>query len=150
MFNILFGITGYAQFTPIAPCRGLPPDISNEATEDYAGWDDVFGETWISLSEIEAIDWDVRALDRRPHEYRRDASGQLVYTGKGIVRSMPRPYTELVEGETWQDGESVYRVEKMARRDALNADWQLLFRLMRALSEESDRDHVRLVVWFNH
>jgi len=56
MFSCLFGMKPYAQFTSIAPNRGLPGDISEEASDDYLTWEEACGETWISWPEIQAVD----------------------------------------------------------------------------------------------
>jgi len=145
MFSWLFGIEPYAQFIPIVPKRGLPGDISEEASDDYLTWEEACGETWISWPEFQAINWDEEALDRRPHEYSLDASGQLLYTGK----SAPRTSDIVAEGNTWQIGENVYKVERIARRKALSRDWRLLFCLMETLATEYGNDAVRLAVWFD-
>ena len=145
MFSCLFGVPPYAPFEPIAAGRGLPKDLSEEASDEYLTWEDAFGESWITWSEIERIDWSEEVLDGRPHEYRPDASGTLVYAGK----SGPREGDPLEEGRTWQRGETTYRVERVARRDVLNAPWELLFRLMETLAQEYGGDSVRLVVWFD-
>lgn len=148
MFSSLFGVTGHSiRFTPVAPGRSLPLDISEEAGNDYLTWDDcVMGETWISWMEIQEIDWDEEAVDGRPHEYVPDGSGGLVFARK----SAPSSADAIVEGNTWQVGESVFRVEKVARRESLRRDWQLLFRLMEDLAAEYGDDSVRMVVWFDY
>ncbi|MDQ2799891.1 MAG: hypothetical protein M3Y13_09630 [Armatimonadota bacterium] len=145
MFSCLFGIQPYAQFNPVAAGRGLPCDISEEASDDYLTWEEACGETWISWPEIQVIDWDEEALDRRPHEYSLDDSGQLLYTGK----SAPLASDIVVEGNTWQIGENVFKAERIARRKALSHDWRLLFRLMETLAAEYGNDAVRLAVWFD-
>ena len=147
MFSSLFGVTSsFARFSPVAPDRGLPKDISERASDDYLTWECVTGETWISWLEIQAIDWDEEGMDGRPHEYAPDNTGQLVYVGKAA----PGPTDVIEAGNTWQAGESVFIVEKTSRREGLRRDWQLLFRLMEALAAEYGPDGVRMVVWFDY
>src|ERR1051326_2445570 len=63
-FSSLFGIRDRVGFRPIAPWRGLPADISDEARKDYEkGTTDskessYRGESWITWSEIKNIDWE--------------------------------------------------------------------------------------------
>ncbi len=145
MFGSLFGVA-MSHFVPVAPNRGLPSDISEEASDDYLTWDCVMGETWISLPEIQAISWDEEAVDYRPHEYIPDETGRLVY----VSRDKMKPTDPTEEGNTWQVGSSVFKVEKVPRSAFLKADWRLLFRLMENLAAEYGNDGVRFVVWFDY
>jgi len=146
VFSCLFGITDYAQFIPAAPERGLPADASEQVAQDYLNWEEPFGESWVSWPEIQAIDWEERALDSRPHAYRQDASGRLVYVSKAA----PRPGEVIEEGSTWQGGEHLYRVEKITRGSTLEAarGGLCLCGLMALLASEYGDANVRLVVWF--
>lgn len=145
MFGSLFGVTT-SRFTPIAPNRGLPSDISEQATDDYLTWECAMGETWVSWREIQAIAWDEEAVDYRPHEYIPDETGQLFF----VSRANPRAADPTEEGSTWQIGASVFRVEKISRNAFLRADWRLLFRLMEDCAAEYGEDCVRLVAWFDY
>ena len=104
------------------------------------------GESWILLQEIQGIDWDEQAVDRRPHTYEADASGEMVYIGK----SAPQEVSLMAEGTIWQVGSTLFKVEKVSRRESLTRDWQLLFRLMGELAADYGVDNVRLVVWFDY
>jgi hypothetical protein len=146
VFSCLFGVTDYARFVPVAPDRGLPADASEEAADDYLTWEKPFGESWVSWPEIQAIDWQESALDSRPHAYRQDASGQLVYVSK----SAPRTGEVIEEGSTWQGGERLCRVERITRGSTLDdaRGWRCLLGLMALLASEYGDANVRLVVWF--
>ena len=148
MFSSLFGGTffSFAQFRPIAADRGLPKDISEQASDDYLTWDCALGETWISWQETQEVDWDEQALDGRPHEYEVNDTGKTVYKGK----SAPQAMDIIEEGNSWQVGASLFKIEKVSRRESLTRDWQLLFRLMRELAADYGDDNVRLVVWFDY
>jgi hypothetical protein len=57
MFGNLFGQRNYAEFSPIAAGRGMPPDASEEV--QYAALDRaVVNPSWILWSEIKVIDWE--------------------------------------------------------------------------------------------
>ncbi|GAA3048442.1 hypothetical protein GCM10020229_69780 [Kitasatospora albolonga] len=163
-FGCLFGIRNHANFEPLAPFRGMPEDVA-EATR--AAWDpEAHGETWISWTELAAVDWDEPAgdVDGRIHEYRRAEDGRWTYHGKAgwsrefaRVAGLPdRPDVgyggvRWPEGTEWQDGDVSYRVERMRRRDAVPPDgsWAPVWAVMRTFAGLHGGDNVRLVVWFD-
>ena len=71
-FGMLFGVRNRAGFTPVAPDRGLPTDISDEVREhgnppegaDDDAWICYHSPTWISWAEVRAIQWEESALDK--------------------------------------------------------------------------------------
>ena len=146
LFSGLGGITlTVARFSRLPSYRGLPPDISREAGDDYLTSACVGGETWIGWPEITAIDWEEGAFGDRPR-------------GKVPGRNGPlAPARQNLPG-TSEDAMAEQNVEVTASVD-IGSDlrWReprfrlrrLLFRLMEDLADEHGRDGVRLVVWFD-
>ncbi|MDE2589117.1 MAG: hypothetical protein KGL95_05580 [Patescibacteria group bacterium] len=164
VFAWLFGVRWnsdnplHQDLPPVAAKRGLPADVSHEATRDYANTvalypTEYFGASWVTLGEVQAIDWE------QPIEERITASrhGQYPF-GTHYWRSefvqrhadlLPGPPDTLQPGMEWRVGDLDYRVEAMRRRDALDPGWQVLFRVMDTLASRwNDASLVRLVVWF--
>lgn len=161
-FGCLFGIKNFANFEPIAPRRGLPADLSVIATRDHLEWLDedtylepeeesrwtFYGETWIGLDEIKAIDWDEKgtALDQRVHEYKRNTEGNWSLESKSI---WPEG-TNLTQERAWEQDGTLYRIAKIQRKDVLSPDWKRLFQMMELLKEDvGSTSRVRLVIWFD-
>ena len=160
LFGCLFGVQNYAHFTPIAAERGIPDDASifgDELVEQ--GY---FSPTWIAWTEIQAIDWDELAElpDSRIHQYRRDEQGNLVYSGKSAWN---RAFAEqvghsMLEGlfgaRTWQEGQeweidgTIYRSERLRRRDVLSQEWEDLFATLAILAARYGDENVRLLACF--
>ncbi|MFF4082547.1 hypothetical protein ACFYZN_24500 [Streptomyces sp. NPDC001777] len=164
-FGCLFGIRNYAGFRPLAEERGLPPDASDGVRAELARWSDqVFGTTWITWAELRATDWTepAESADSRLHQYRRTADG-LEYVGKS---AWSRQFAEAVglpeqergrartwpEGSEWHIGDTVYRSERMSRRDAVEdrGEWAPVWTVMETLASQHGDDNVRLVVWFDN
>lgn len=60
LFGFLAGVRSYAVREPIAPNRGLPGDISVAVAQQYAEWDDdSHNNSWVSMAELLAVDYDV-------------------------------------------------------------------------------------------
>jgi hypothetical protein len=165
VFAWLFGVRWNADIPlhrdlpPVAAERGLPADVSYDTAHSYAETVSIlpkeyFGATWVSLAEVQAIDWD------QPIEERITASQQGQYPfGTQSRRSefvehhpdlLAGPADMLRPGMAWTMGDMEYTVDAMRRRDALKPDWQVLFRMMDALATRwtDGSSFVRLVVWF--
>ncbi|MEV0179664.1 hypothetical protein AB0I54_10245 [Streptomyces sp. NPDC050625] len=58
-FAYLFGARNFSgPWHPIAPDRGLPPDASTTPHTELSSWGTAaFGTTWLTWTEISAIDW---------------------------------------------------------------------------------------------
>ncbi|GAB5494652.1 MAG: hypothetical protein Phog2KO_48670 [Phototrophicaceae bacterium] len=117
-FACLFGVTNHARFTPIASNRGIPQDASEETySDEFLYMDSTYGQTWISLDEIEAIDWNEYAKknDKRVIQYHRDENGHWIKKYKSRL-----PHPEIIdrtrEGKT-QVGEILYEVRRMQRQE---------------------------------
>ncbi|WP_279581958.1 hypothetical protein [Fodinicola feengrottensis] len=167
-FGCLFGVRNYAKFGPIAADRGLPVDVSDVVRQDHAeSLEDMgFGDTWIGWDELKAVDWDefAEAPDSRIHQYERGAAGELRMVEKAV---WSRKFTEVAgitgpvggygernwpDGTEWVDGTTVFRAERLRRRDALSldsgGDWQPLWDACALLASVHGDENVRLVVWF--
>jgi hypothetical protein len=145
MFGSLFGVANHTHLSPVVANRGLPGDLSEEVIDTYVRCEeDSVAPTWITWAEIKAIDWNEEAVDGRPHQYKLNHDGQWNYAGKSAGSIVGR-----TEGDSWMVGETLYRIERIKRRDMLDARWQLLFDLMQRLAQEYGDEGIRLVVWFD-
>jgi hypothetical protein len=168
-FGCLFGVRNYANFRPVVPLRGAPADLSAPVRAELDDWGtDAHSVTWITWPEVEGVDWDepAEAPDDRIHEYRRMPDGSLVFASKAlwsarfaavIGRSdlgFAPGYGEpgRPEGTEWDDGDRLYRVERLRRSDAVAPDgaWQPVWAVMRVLAGLHGGENVRLVVWFDN
>jgi hypothetical protein len=162
-FGCLFGVRNYAGFRPLAPKRGLPPDIAELTANDAGRFTEKFGATWITWNELQSVDWDEPALhaDVRLHQFRRLDDGTWRFETKaswspvaeqlGITIEQGISGTKVFpEGSEWQIGDRLYRAERLTRRDAVppDGDWAIVWTMMSALAERHGPDNVRLVVWF--
>jgi hypothetical protein len=163
-FGCLFGVQNYAHFRPVAAERGLPEEVSG-AVRGQIARRDAFGVTWVTWTELKAIDWNEPAEypDSRIHIYERREHGELVYEQKSawnreFAKVVGHTIAEGVEGDRWwpesqewEIGGKVYRSERLRRRDAVSesSHWQFVFKVMEALALRFGDDGVRLVVWFD-
>ncbi|MFI2910394.1 hypothetical protein ACG2OD_19380 [Streptomyces sp. PDY-4] len=166
-FGCLFGVRNYANFRPLAADRGLPADASETVRAELgrlAEWpDQAYGTTWITWAELKEVDWGEPAekADSRLHQYRRTPDG-LRLTGKsawsprlaeavGLPGPVPGEAREWPEGSEWLIGDTLYRSERLRRRDAVpeTGEWKPVWTVMEALASQHGDDHVRLVVWFD-
>ncbi|MFE0631337.1 hypothetical protein ACFW3D_30820 [Streptomyces sp. NPDC058864] len=163
-FGCLFGVCDNEQFLPIAPLRGLPVDASNRVR---AGQEATAGRSagWVSWAEIKRVDWDEESArpDDRIHEYFREPQGDWQFAQRHV--SAPRRFIDLCgqpahiaarpgehfpAGSQWVDGDRMFRVDRLRRRDAVPDDeWGPVWTVMRTLADLHGDDDVRLVVWFD-
>lgn len=130
LFACLFGIRNYANFKPLFPSRGYPPDCSDTIIKEYGGeefsslddfltrcYDSLhgyalgfsYGLTWCSYKELQDID-----LDEKSEK-------TCIRTGKYITR-----------------------------REALdNFEFQELIQKMSDLAKRYGEEGVRMVVYFD-
>ncbi|MYS21273.1 hypothetical protein GA0115240_128517 [Streptomyces sp. DvalAA-14] len=153
------------RLRPLAAERGLPTDASETVRAEFGRWPgEVFGATWITWAEVKRVDWDEPAetIDRRVHRYQRTADG-LRYVGKavwdaghaealGTPDSISDPVEGWPEGTEWTVGDTVFRAQKIRRRDAVQpgGEWQPVWTAMETLASLHGDDNVRLVVWFDN
>jgi hypothetical protein len=170
MFGCLFGIENRVGFKPIAPDRGLPADISDEARknfeEEHAKYPQApFGATWITWSEIKTINWDEEPEEPKYYLYThyKGADEEIVGSSVGVCSSGEEAAQWLVlnaealgtygwkEGEMWEKDDRMYQVKKVTRKEAaLDEGWEILFKLMKRVAASSPDEDSRLVVWFTH
>jgi hypothetical protein len=168
-FGSLFGeglLGNGSGLRPIAPRRGLPPEVSTQVRVDAdRSIDGAFGHSWISWAEIQAIAWDELGdqPDRRIHIYTRDAGGTLHFETKALYdatfaeglqalagkEEAERQFSSTAwrAGAEWEFGGKIYRVERL-RRSETRGFWSGVFLLMEYLAHRFGADGVRLVVWF--
>jgi hypothetical protein len=175
-FGPFFGVRNYANFEPLAAERGLPPDPSRTVRSQFPEGDEPSGgegptsyhsHTWLRLDE--SIPWRSYARLEEPEGFSLDGWSRATNTSK---------YTrerELLEHRTdlrYSDGGSVfgdeqfetlkrelrvavgdYRFESYPRTLFDLAVWPWMHVLDAVDSfdrlRDRDRDHLRLVVWFD-
>ncbi|MBM2620535.1 hypothetical protein JIG36_34045 [Actinoplanes sp. LDG1-06] len=160
-FGLLFGVRNFAGFTPVAPGRGLPDDASAELLR-LRLTDDEHDHTWVTGTELAAIDWDAPAprVDDRIHQYQLTGD-RMVPAGKSgrngeawhavAGADADSRGSSYPEGTQWRSGSRIWRVERLRARDVLDADRELraLLETVRGLAGQHGGDNVRLVVWFD-
>ena len=160
-FGSLFGVKNYTNLPPIAPARGIPEDASEETKILYKAsiirCNSIFGETYITQSEIENIDWEEEAenYDDRVHTFVKGIEGWIpdgktLYTiysnekGKIIISKdtmLEKGKTEMIVGG------KLYKLKKLKRKECLTQSWLWLFYEMKELKKQYNE--VRLIVWFS-
>lgn len=168
-FGSLFGVRDSASFLPLAAHRGIPHDVSKEVQENLTGFEpwreELHSESWITWAELTAADWDEVAseVDNCVHEYHRSSDGSWTMHGRNTDLTR---FTELSgltdrrqlycagnvfpEGTEWPDGDRLFRVGRLRRKDAVPDDeWGAIWSVMRTLANLHGDDGVRLVVWFD-
>ncbi|MFD9501161.1 hypothetical protein [Streptomyces sp. NPDC060035] len=165
-FDCLFGVRG-GCFEPLAAGRGFPEDASRAATRAFREEGlDAHSPSWISWAELEAAAWDEPAalqVNPQAFEYRRGSDGDWVCCGWGTscerlaeltgtsLQTVARAGDRWPEGTEWVDGERLFRISRLSRRQAVrDEDWGDLWAVMRTLAKRHGPDHVRLVVWFDN
>ncbi|WP_326593169.1 hypothetical protein [Streptomyces brevispora] len=170
-FDCLFGVRNHAGFVPLAAERGLPELMSEAARTEFDDWGGTaHSPSWIGWNELKCVDWDEQAeiTDRRIHEYEA-VNGTWVLVSKAAwsarfaaLAGLPvDPTTGVIdgygrrdwpEGTEWRDGDRLYRVERMIRRDAVpqEGEWQPVWSVMEALAAVHGDGNVRLTVWFDN
>ena len=143
LFGSLFGVRNRTSFTPSAAARGLPVDTSPAVRED-SQWEGSYGHTWINLAELEAIDWDETGFDGLLHV------GPIGAAERQVTQAL-KPDSPLlgVEAE-WIENGVRRSVPRITRRAALEAEGQLVLKMMQLLGERYGSECVRVVVWFDN
>lgn len=110
------------------------------------------------------MDWDEVAneVDDCVHEYHRGPDGGWELYGRnsdlarfavlaGITdpQALYRAGRTYPEGTEWPDGDRLFRVARLRRKDAVpDSDWGAVWAVMRTLAGLHGDEGVRLVVWF--
>ncbi len=142
LFSGLAGITlTVARFSRLASYRGLPPDISREAGDDYLTSVCVIGETWTGWPEIRTIDWE-GDFGGGPDDFAPDENEPPTSARRSASSPVPVMAEQTIEViasiEVGSDLGGWQPQRRLRRR---------LFRLMAALAADYGPDSVRLVVW---
>lgn len=66
LFGFFADVRNYSAVPPLAECRGLPQDVSEEvhAEHEEMGWD-AHSTSWFAVDELRAFDYDQEFEDRR-------------------------------------------------------------------------------------
>ena len=65
-FAWLAGVRNYSALTPISRPRGLPSPVSATVAREYEAWSgDAHTPSWLSVAELQAVDYDQAIEDRR-------------------------------------------------------------------------------------
>lgn len=133
IYGCLFGVRNYANFKPLFPFRGVPPDCSEEIIRKYA--EGYQGITWCTYQELTEIDLDELS----------EAPDQRFYTeietpnGTALVKRFAENEVEKAQ------------CRYISRRKALNdPEFQQLMELMQVLSKQYGKNGVRMVVYFDY
>ena len=162
-FGCLFGVRNDAHFRPLAQGRGLPADVSDEARQ--LAYTQMLVPTWIGWSAIKAMDREESAKhpDARLRPFFRQPDGSLVAgNGKALVPRLtnypsayPGPLVDdpnlpiFEPAQEWEIDSVIWRTETLRRKDAFDAPWRALFRMMETMADAVGEHDVRLVVWFD-
>jgi hypothetical protein len=134
LFACLFGVRNLANFRPLFPARGAPPDCSREVFAQYREADYYNNLTWCTYQELLDIDRD--ELSDAPDSR--------------IVTSMDTPDGPVTLKRPPATPEEWSRRTSLSRGDALqNPEFQQLMELMAVLAKSYGTAGVRMVVWFD-
>lgn len=159
MFGLLFGVRNYSGFNPIAPNRGFPKYDKHQTSKsqnrietlrehDKYG-DDGHSVSWITLEEINKIDWTKTSdvYGERIHVYDSGDTETCSFTHSSELSD--DDLKTLENNHELKKNNKTYRLEKTKYFDALSDDWKALFDMMRALAKNDLPKNIRLVVWFD-
>jgi hypothetical protein len=147
MFGSLFGKRNYAEFTPIAEKRGVPPDASKSFKEDLSYWEG-HSATWITYKEIKAIKWNETGLKPCLSSKYKIKDGQFLREDASDNELTEEEQKSFYSGKSIEKNGYVYLPEILTRRSVLSWEWSLLFNIMCLLSEKYGDEEIRLVVFF--
>ena len=155
----LFGVDNWGGFEPLFPARGLPVDCAIlDYSKDALGRPlqpgDLEDPSWVSWSELRAVDWEVSAVarDQRITEFALRGGEEVE-----VTKSLNPRGLDWVREALHEDPESVVRTDGRAfrrlllkRKDCLaDTEFPLVMKLMACLAERFGEDSVRVVVWFD-
>ncbi|WIM92795.1 hypothetical protein ACTOB_004750 [Actinoplanes oblitus] len=161
----LFGIRNWNGWEPVAEGRGLPADVSEAVRKEYEHDAEIDraigGSTWVSWSELRALDMSVTPLARGVLEI--NENGSSLYHCYRVEDEWPADvvaeYGQPMVGESpitaaygsWQHGATTLTYKRVTRNDVLGTGtgWDHVFAIMRSLAKRFGEEGVRLVVWFD-
>ncbi|MFD7900560.1 hypothetical protein [Streptomyces sp. NPDC059743] len=164
-FGCLFGVRNYAGFRPLAPGRGLPPDLSSgmrTQLESSVATGDLTRASWVSWAELAALDpaatpdrfvgrltWWEKSLPSTRHQQLVPADWPAeVLT---VVGPPPADQLDAAGCLKWTTEELTCAFEPLTVGTVLGADshWPHVFAVMEAMATRFGDAGVRLVVAFD-
>ncbi len=143
LFGSLFGVRNGTSFAPIAAARGLPGDASDLITQE-SSQKGSFGHSWISLAELNAVDWTEKGFDAPAQT--KPSNGAEWLAAQVMKRSkVQSDYEKELEKKGY-----IVRVPPLTRRDTLGPNMELLLKMAQPLGDHYGSERVRLVVWFDN
>ena len=149
LFAILADAVRWAHseqpYEPIAPCRGLPGDVSPEVLDFERSWhEDNFGHSWLGLEELIRFDWKGRIIQKTAMV---DPEAAPLFEGNPLGF----PY------HGWPEGRQISYAE--ASRSGVRVRWRETYEesagrfflegVLTKLQSFGPPGSVRIVFWFN-
>jgi hypothetical protein len=135
VFASLFGVRNGYGFTPLAPARDLPSDVSYGIKHwmEESGVDHL--PSWVTWQELAAMDWEEEGSNLVGISMSAEEAAQQT----GVVE------THLDKSRPGQ----VVVVKQWKRRELVWPTWTTLFKVMETLAGHYGDERVHLVVWFD-
>lgn len=135
------------SYKPIAPCRGLPDDVSPEIFDfERPRHDGLFGHSWLSLEELIAIafDWKGQIIQK---EAMVDPEVAPLFEGNPLGFPYQRwPEGKQISYSMWsRSGETVHWRETYEQ----SAGSDFVVGVLAKLKSFGPEESVRIVFWFN-
>jgi len=131
----------------IAPCRGLPEDVSPEvaAVERLCHDDGVFDHSWLGLDELLAFDWKGPIIQMTGMV---DPEAAPLFEGNPLGFPYKRwPEGKQISHSSWtQDGVSV----RWRETPGMLAGPDFMDGVLSKLKSFGPEKYVRIVFWFDH
>lgn len=152
---LLFGVANTTGWKPLFAGRGVPENVSDAFFAHWSGCRSEFiGESWVSLDELEAIDWtQTIQRDAAPTLIAEPKLGERYWNGRaGFPLIEPAEFADLrilATEERVSAGERTLVHRQLRLEDAKHGTrYPLLLDLMRAIQRHSEGS-VRWVVAFS-
>lgn len=150
LFGLLFDVRNYSHFVPVAARRGLPEDVSEEASEECGSWGmAAHSKSYITYFEIKDIDWSLETDEIADwiSVYENEKLFSVFMDWSGLSRD---EFRRLHMGEIIEKDGKIYKCEKTKYISAKDSNWNNLVAIMRILADKFGMENVRLVVWFDN
>ena len=160
LFALLAGVRNYHGFMPIAPPRGLPTDVTEEAKAEADSWgSDGHSHSWLTVAEIDAAHMEAQRASgcislRQYRKWRESKDSIFEWAEEAVpVTGVKLKLEELAllarSDAKSLDGGVPYSVIPGAHRASvlLGDAWS---DLRARLLELGDPDSVRIVFWFDN
>lgn len=181
-FGSLFGVRNHAQFEPLFADRGFPTDMSWRLLDEVESWGadrenpnaelgriDFHSASWLTLDELDGVNWDEEADAPDSHYTLLDENHEplggfgwssafeefieehqtVLATGEKV--RLPDDHDEG-PGRMLRDDDAKFIQRRVwTRREAMGGAWQwLLFEFAPLLADRYGAENVRLTVWFDN